>query len=235
MELRGIEFPPALGASGVQGFFGDPRHPEYKHSLIIKALFGDIFEGMGFVAKTATSYPNKGNVQLSAKDGFSFEELSPKAIHVMPFKKAALNAVGLSNEGYEFLLNTGIWQERLDPFMLSFMPIGSTSEVRKTETERFVLFLKKELPNFNSEIALQVNLSCPNTGHAQQMLLDEANVFFEILGELNIPLVPKINAVLPINVASKLMDHPLVDALCVSNTIPFGEFAHKIDWRKYSE
>ena len=231
MELRNISFPPALGASGVQGFFGNPNFPEYKHSQIIRMLFGDIFKNMGFVAKTATTYANKGNVELSSND-YSFKKLLPNAIYPFISKGAALNAVGLSNSGIDFLLETGIWHERQKPFMLSFMPVGGTPLKNVKETEKFCMVLKQHLPFFKTKIALQVNLSCPNTNHDQGMLLTEANTIFDILGELDIPLVPKINALLNPKIAWEIMLHPKCDALCVSNTIPFGTHSD-ILWKKF--
>lgn len=234
MVLRKVIFPRALGASGVQGFFGDPFYPEYKHSPIIKAICGDIFKDMGFVAKTVTISYNRGNVPL-AMNMFSFKELLPKAIHPFIAEGAALNAVGLSNYGFENLLNMGIWQFKKEPFMLSFMAIGKTKEDRLKEARDFVSILKKKIPYFMSPFGLQVNFSCPNTGHDQKDLINEAKEILSILDELDIPLIPKINAVLPAQIAHEILEFKECDALCFSNTIPFGEFPKLINWRKYSK
>jgi dihydroorotate dehydrogenase len=231
MILRDIYFPPALGASGVQGFFGDKRYPEYKHSRIVNAIWGNVFKDMAFVAKTATVSPNAGNVKLN---GFAFKKLLPGAIYPMPFKKAALNAVGLSNPGFENLLSYGIWQSKSEPFMLSFMPIRKKGGERITETRDFVILLKKHLPKFMAKFALQVNFSCPNIGHDQRELIGEASQILDILSELEVPLVPKINPVLLPQIALQIMEHKYCDALCFSNSIPYGEFAKEIDWSKYS-
>ncbi len=232
MKLRGIYFPPAQGASGVQGFFGDPDHQEYKHSGLIRATFGDIFQGMGFVAKTGTFFWNKGNVELSG-NGYSFKRFAPDAIQPFILRGAALNAVGLSNPGYDNLLKTSLWFERTDPFMLSFMAIGKTETERIFETELFVEKMADHLSEFKTKFALQVNLSCPNVGHEQNSLITESYKMFEILKELKIPLVPKINALLDPRIAFEIMAHPACDALCVSNTIPFGQREDKINWSKF--
>ncbi|MEK7585942.1 MAG: hypothetical protein AAB477_01765 [Patescibacteria group bacterium] len=233
MILRNIYFGPALGASGVQGFYGNPSYPEYKHSRIIKMIWGDIFKNMDFVAKTATVDFNKGNVRLDL-GGFAFKKFLPDAIYPMPLKGAALNAVGLSNPGFKSLLLRGIWQQRTQPFMLSFMPIRKTRDERIAETREFVSLLKKHLPKFMAKFALQVNISCPNTGHSQKELTGEASQILDILGELEIPLVPKINAVLLPQIAHEIMEHKYCDALCFSNSIPYGEFPKEIKWSKYS-
>lgn len=231
MVLRNIYFPRALGASGVQGFFGDPFHPEYRHSKFIKFFWGDIFKDMGFVAKTATAEYNKGNVRLN---GFAFRHFLPDAIYPMPLKAAALNAVGLSNPGFESLLWHGLWQFRKDNFMLSFMAISKSRKERMNETERFVKILEPRIPKFMGKFALQVNLSCPNTGHDQNELVGESAEMFDILSVLGVPLIPKINALITPEKANKIMEHKECDALCFSNTIPFGELPEIIDWRKYS-
>lgn len=233
MILRNIYFPPALGASGVQGFFGDPFYPEYKHSRIIKMIWGDIFQNMGFVAKTATMDFNKGNVKLKL-GGFAFKELLPDAIYPMPFRSAALNAVGLSNPGFTILLQTGLWQFKTEPFMLSFMAIRKTKEERMKEAREFVLLLNKYKPKFMAKFALQVNFSCPNTDHNQKDLIGEASQILDILSELGVPLIPKINAVLLPQIAHEIMENKNCDALCFSNSIPFKEFPKDIKWSKYS-
>lgn len=60
MKLCGIDFGNVLGASGVQGFFGEGY---WFHK--IWNSFGLSFAGMIFVAKTATLLPRKGNMPLT--------------------------------------------------------------------------------------------------------------------------------------------------------------------------
>ncbi len=233
MVLRNIIFPCALGASGVQGFFGDPYYPEYKHSAILKNVFGDIFKNMGFVAKTATIDLNPGNVRLTGN--FRFKHFLPDAIIPMPFKGAVLNAVGLSNPGFDNLLSWGIWQHKGEPFMLSFMAIRKTKEERLKEAREFVVLMQKHVRKFMSKWALQVNFSCPNTGHDLKNLIAESDEILNILSELDVPLIPKINPVMTPELAHEMLENEHVDALCFSNSLPWGEFPDMIDWRKYSE
>jgi len=234
MVLRNIVFPRALGASGVQGFFGDPYFPEYKHSALIRKVYGNIFEKMGFVAKTATVDFNPGNVKLGL-GGYAFKHFLPDAIIPMPFKGAVLNAVGLSNPGFENLLSWGIWQHKSEPFMLSFMAIRKTKEERLKEAHEFVKLMQKHLHKVMPKWALQVNFSCPNTGHDLKNLIKEAGEILNILSELGRPLIPKINPVLLPELAHEILSYDSVDALCFSNSVPWGEFPELIDWRKYSE
>lgn len=237
MILRNIDFSPAQGASGVQGFFGNLEYPEYKHSKIIKSVFGNIFDGMGFVAKTGTTHYNQGNVRME-EDGFSFALFSPPAIYPMPLRGAMLNVVGLSNPGYEALLDKCHWFKRREPFMISFMPIKHSKEERLEETREFAKIIERYSECFEAKFAIQVNFSCPNVDGEQEKLVRESSQILDILSRLNIPLIPKINALLYPELAFEVMKHDAADALCVSNTIPFGENAewlnHRIDWSKFS-
>ena len=109
MKLRDIEFGNILGASGVQGFFGEG----YWFHKLYKLLFGKRFDfsGMTFVAKTATLHERKGNV----KTGF-LEMLFPQWIYVNFWQGQVLNAMGLPNEGFRALLTRGLWQERKEGY-----------------------------------------------------------------------------------------------------------------------
>src|SRR5438093_1022414 len=108
MKLGKIELGNVLGASGVQGFFGEGW---WFHWLM--KFFGLDLSGMTFVAKTATLEPRKGNV----KSGF-FEMVFPSWVRIKFRRGAMLNAMGLPNPGIRALLATGKWQARKDPFMI---------------------------------------------------------------------------------------------------------------------
>jgi len=229
ITLRDIKFQGAIGASGVQGFFSGR---EYFHHGVFKIIPGFSFDGMTFVAKTMTFYSKKGNAALK-KDGVTFASMKPDCIKAYLKKGIALNAVGLSNIGAEELLAKNIWQQMTKPFMLSFMVVGQTKEERIREITRFTELLAVYLPYFKAPIALQINFSCPNTNHGQSELMHEIIPFLDIASELNIPLVPKVSILLSHAMAARISEHPACDALCVSNTIPFGELPEKIPWDKY--
>jgi len=213
MILRGISFGPVLGASGVQGFFGEgyPYH-HWAH------LLGLNFTGMTFVAKTTTLQPRTGNMKL-ASDGITPVRLLPDCIHVSArswLQGAALNAVGLSGPGAEALFNDGRWQKRTKPFMLSFMSVAETKQERMQELRGFVTLLKSFLPGFNAPIALQINFSCPNVGHDPSELLGEIEEALEIATVLDIPLIPKLNVDAPPEIAVTLSSNPRCGAICLS-------------------
>ncbi|MBX4199900.1 hypothetical protein KW790_00345 [Candidatus Parcubacteria bacterium] len=223
MRLRDVEYGRVLGASGVQGFFGEGY---WFHHL----PFGPDFQGATFVAKTTTLLPRPGNMPL--RSDFTPRERLPKCIVVKPWKGVALNAVGLSGPGARALFETGRWQARTDSFFISFMSVASSASERKTELRQFVRMFSDYLPGFAGNVGLQINYSCPNVGLHVEELTEEVMSGLEIAATLDIPLMPKFNVVLPVEIAANVSEHPACDALCVSNTIPWGQLPRLINWKE---
>ena len=153
MKLRNIDFGPVTDASGVRGFFGE-GYPYHK----FMRPFGLNFKGATFVAKTTTLLPRTGNMPLK-KDCITPQNLLPSCVVVKPFKGIALNAIGLSGPGADFLFKQGRWQERTKPFFLSFMSVESTKKSRLEELCEFVTIFKRHLQNFKAPVGLQINYS----------------------------------------------------------------------------
>lgn len=190
------------------------------------------FEGSTFVAKTTTLRPRKGNMPLR-EDGITPEELFPKCVKIYFRKGVVLNAVGLSGPGAESLFKDGRWQKIKKPFFISFMAVGESFEMRYLETINFAILLKKFLPCFNAPVGLQINGSCPNVKIDSLKPTDEMKKQLEVLSAyVSIPFVPKINVLTSVEEARKIADDPNCDALCVSNTIPWGALPDKINWKK---
>lgn len=230
MKLRGIDFGRVWGASGVQGFFGEG----YPFHRIFKALFGGMFSfgGMTFVAKTMTWRPREGNMPRR-EDGITPRERRPACIVVKFRKRVALNAVGLSNLGAEALLETGRWHAWRDPHFLSFAAVGGTPSVRLRELEEFVDFFgKTHQPYFKGPHGLQINLSCPNVGIYPEELVEEASDMLSAARSLEIPLAVKVNVLVPPHAAYAIAAHAACDAICISNSIPWGALPDRIDWEK---
>ena len=232
MILRGIDFGPICAASGVQGFFGEG----YWYHRILKP-FGLDFGGCTFVAKTATLKPRKGNMPLRLD--YTPAELKPSCIKVYPWEASVINAVGLSNPGFEALFNTRKWQRRTRPFFLSFMAVSATIEERLEETREFVKLFQKYLKDFSAPVGLQVNESCPNAKIQHDSLVEEARQRLDILSELNIPLMPKLNLLVSVRDAVRIMNHPACDALCITNTLPWKQipwpYTETVNWTKFSQ
>ncbi|MBI2013743.1 MAG: hypothetical protein HYS87_02880 [Candidatus Colwellbacteria bacterium] len=223
MLLKGIDFGPICGASGVQGFFGEG----YWYHRVLKPVGLD-FRGMTFVAKTTTLNPRKGNMPL--RRNFTPCEILPESIVVRPLKGIALNAVGLSGPGAKALFEQQLWQRRKEPFFISFMSVAENPTLRIEELAAFVELFHKYLPHFKAPVGLQINYSCPNVGLHMEELVHEVKSGLDIAFSLKIPVVPKFNLMLPAETAADIAEHRACDALCISNTIPWGQFPDRIDW-----
>jgi dihydroorotate dehydrogenase len=216
------------GASGLQGFFGEG----YRfHFFLLKLLWGG-FKGMTFVAKTATAKERTGNMPLNA-DGITTVKLFPDCVYINPWlwlKGAMLNAVGLSNKGIDFLLNDGRWQQRTEPFMISIMPVGDKPEERRCEVKKMVAKIRSQ--KFNAPVAIQLNISCPNTGHDIKELEKEVMGYMEEMGKQIYPVVVKVNPLFPIELAKQISEHLACAGLSPSNTLAFGDAPNTIPWKK---
>lgn len=224
MKLRNIEFGNILGASGVQGFFGEGYwfHRPFKP-------FGLDFTDMTFVAKTTTLHGRAGNMPLRLN--FSPRELVPNSIKANLLRGTMLNAVGLSGPGIQILLNMLRWQRRTEPFWISIMSVANTREERLSEIRELALIIELEKEFFKAPFGLQVNVSCPNTGHDTRELAQEALEVVQIVSEVRVPIMLKFSIdSVPDEVIMELNDHPDCDAICVSNTIKFGWSG--VDWEK---
>ncbi|MEY3784286.1 MAG: hypothetical protein RLZZ230_608 [Candidatus Parcubacteria bacterium] len=225
MKLRGIEFGNVLDASGVQGFFDEG----YWFHKPLKAIGLLSFEGVTFVAKTVNLLGNKGNLPLNSDS--SPKPWFPKCIIAKPFQGKMLNAVGLSNFGLGYYLGDGRWQDRVEPFWISIMSLASTPEKRLAEFKIMAEMLLLYKDSFSSSFGIQVNLSCPNIKHKPSQLMAEAEKILDILHLVGVPLMLKYSiASAPIPAVMELNDHPYCDAICVSNTLPFGW--EGINWKK---
>lgn len=227
MILKGIQFSSVQWASGAMGFFGEG----YKYHQYLRVLCpGFNTSGVGFVAKTTPIRPRPGNLPFKEGD-FAPVEFWPKCIVVNLQKGAVLNAVDLSSPGACALFETGRWQSRTDNFFLSFAAVGQTPAERLEELRKYVNLLLKYQKGFRGKIGLQINYSCVNTGVEFGDPVDEINRGLDLAGHLGIPLVPKFNILTSVGVVREIAKHRHCDAICLSNTVPWGSFPDKINWR----
>lgn len=225
MKLRGISFHPVLDASGARNFDGSGWW--YHHYL---KPFGLDFSRSTFVAKTTTIRARKGNMDLQS-DGLTPQKKFPDCV-VVNFRKAAvLNAVGLSGPGAKALFEMGFWQKWNEPFFLSFMPVESSLESRLSEMKEFVDLVRHYRRDFRSQFGLQINMSCPNVGRQPAPdFLNEVASLLEIAASLEIPLMPKLSVTTSTETAIEIAKLKDCDALCVSNTVPWGQLSDQINW-----
>jgi dihydroorotate dehydrogenase len=226
VQLRGIEIGNVLNASGARNFFGEG----YPFHSFLKP-FGLDYTGSTFVAKTTTLLPRAGNMPLRPGSVMP-SEFKPMCIRVNWLQGAVLNAVGLSGPGAEWLLATGKWQARTEPFFISFMSVEKESDDRLREFAQFVELLKRELPRFKAPVMLQINVSCPNVGLEYRKLLRDVERMVQLAAPLGIVLIVKLNALVPPGSAVELCGLKDLDGICMSNTIPYGELPNEINWKK---
>ncbi len=149
-----------------------------------------------------------------------------------------MNALGLSGPGAQALLERGIWQKWTDTFTLSFMSVAPTAEGRLKEYQCFVALLKDHLPYFYAsgrKVALQNNVSCPNVKVKMGNIVEEVHNMADAGAILGIPQIFKINILVSIDEAHAISRHKHVDAICLTNTLPYGSQpygeSNHIDWK----
>jgi len=226
--LQGIDFGPVHCASGAQGWFGEGY---WFHRWVP----GLDWTNCAFVAKTTTLAACAGNMPLAhvppPSRYYEPRELFPKCIVVKLLRGVILNSVGLSGPGAYALFETGRWQKRTEPFFLSFMSVADSAEERYNEAAAFAIMLEIRRPWFAAPFGLQVNLSCPNAGHAPAEIAAEAESILGVFQQLRasgVPIVPKFNVLSSPDAVQRLQG--LCDAVCVSNTIPWGMLPERIRW-----
>lgn len=225
MILRGIDFGHVFTASGTRNFFKEDGwwyHRPWSWA-------GLRFQGTTFITKTTTLDEHAGNMPLGP-DRVTPAHWRPRCIRVYFRKGIALNAVGLSGPGAAWLLKQGRWQRYTEPLLISFAMVGPTRDDRLGEAGNFVRLLRRHLPDFSAPVGLQCNFGCPNAGHDLTELAHEADQVFDVLGELGIPLVLKVSAVLEPAFVAYVSKHAACDAIAVSNAIPWRSLPEQIDW-----
>lgn len=221
------KFGPVWGASGVTNFFGAgyPYHKYWK-------LLGLNLKGLTPTEKTTTLFRNEGNMPMQ-KDDITPKEFFPRCVFVNPrsfLRGGALNAVSLSGPGIGRLIEMERWQRMRKHFFISIMPIRNTIEEKFAEVNMFYEYLASLLdhtPYLKHILGIQINLSCPNTGHDMEKMLRnlvvEAGQYLNVLDRLQVPLVPKINVLLPPEKAMEIGNHKHCAGLTLSNTIPWDD------------
>jgi dihydroorotate dehydrogenase (NAD+) catalytic subunit len=220
MILDGVEYGNVLNASGARGFYGE-GYPFHRY------VPGLNYDGSTFVAKTATWSSRLGNMMLDGD--LRPRHFKPDCIKVYPLKGVVLNAVGLSNPGIDSLCFR--WKKLWGrgsvgmPWMVSIAAVEKEPDQRRREIRMMANVLLDA--NLMKPYAIQVNLSCPNTGHNQEELLREADSYYtDIRSCLSNPVLFKLNVLVRPNIALRLPGEGFV----VSNTLPWG--SPGADWKK---
>jgi dihydroorotate dehydrogenase len=222
MKLRGIEFGCVFDASGSRNFFGDGWKCYEKY---YKKIPGYTTNGTTLISKTVTYLPTAGNMPID--NNLQPLEFCPDCIRVNYVKCFVLNAVALTNPGLENLLARNVWQNMEKPFVISITATMRTLNDRLWEIKKITELLKEEKPKFKSPFGASLNVTCPNTGDDTMKLAREAIPQLEILAELEIPTITKLNLLTPIDVVKKIASSGLCDAIDIPNSYPFDALPKK--------
>lgn len=238
MKLKQLVFPGyVFGQSGVQGFFGEGD--EYPHHKFYKYIRGFSLKEMVFVAKTVTLkpriYPESSNTELC--NGYKVKQLFPKSIwwSIWSFIRGyLLNAVGLANEGLYKHLEYGKWQKRRDVFQISVMLMATTFLEKIKEAEEICKILSVNFfpTTAYHQYAIQINFSCPNTGHEQAQDVKEIVAVLKVFREY-FPiavLIPKFDLLVEPSTIAVVKRY--CDAFCIANTLPFGKKKDANWWKR---
>ncbi|TAK05396.1 hypothetical protein EPO33_05535 [Patescibacteria group bacterium] len=212
---RWVEFGHVGNASGARNFFGQG----YPFHHLARPV-GLNFRGSYLVAKTAPLEPRKGNM-ATKKDGMTPRDLFPDCVIALPRTAAGLNAVGLTCPGLRVLLSLDRWQRWPEPFFLSLMAVGATREERLNEYRAIVSLLTPQLPKFQAPLGLEVNITCPNVGLHLDALLGEVEDILRILSVLGLPILIKINVLLPVEAALEMERLEHLAGIVQGNSLPW--------------
>lgn len=208
-------FGPVWDGAGARGFSGEG----YWYHRLVPGLD---FTGSTFVSKTITTFGTKGNMLLTRD--YRPLKLFPDCIDVNLTEGIALNAVGLSGPSVRQFLATRRWHTIQEPFLISWMPVlGDDDPRHHREIPALIEALKEALRSFASDkVGLQLNISCPNVGADMHHLTEKAWFLLNMLSELKIPIVVKLNLLVPPDAAAHIARHRACSGICIANTIPFG-------------
>jgi len=228
MKIKNIEFSNIFCASGSLNFFGQGWWYHYFLKLIF-GLFGFNLKGISLKTKTTPFLKRNGNLKLNRF--FQPKFLFSNCVKINFFKGFILNAIDLSSPGLLALLEKNRWQKLKENFVISIATVEKTKNKRINEINNICYLLRTYVIKFSSYFALELNISCPNTGLNFNKLFLEVEEILIILRKLHLPIILKINALIPPVLIKELERKNLFDVLCVSNSIPFGEIYGKIFWQ----
>lgn len=236
ITLRGAQFSPVWGASGVSNFHSQIHY--WFHWWL--RPFGHDFTGTTDAAKTSTLPPRAGNMPLK-EDGVTPKERFPRCIYVDRLLDLALNAVSLSGPGFEALIEMDLWQKLARDYQISLMSLAKTPEARLAELSecfRLVNYLAKQS---RSPVGAQINGSCPNGGLDPRSLVNEMRPVLDAAEEVidrRIPVGVKLGPDAHPEAGARIAAHPRCDFLVVLNTLKFGSHptwateTPPVDWKK---
>lgn len=217
-----------FAASGVMNVDGSG----WPHHHILKRFLPNFsFANVVPLMKTVTVEPRAGNMPLRGET-FQPAEKMPACIAVDLLRGEVVNAVGLTNPGIQYMLSRRIWECIKEPFGISIMFLDTEAE-QLDQARRFVDIMSGYIMHLPHLRFIELNVSCPNTGHALDIskMVQHIHRILEILRELMLPIMVKINLETTPATAYDIAKHPAVAGIVVPNTTPWGSKLVPIDWK----
>ncbi len=215
-------------AAGLRNFYGQG----WRHSWLLRWLGLDL-TGSTFVTKTITAEPREGNTPLG--DDLMTVDWHPQSVVVKFWGCHTLNAWGLSGPGAEVALEElarlaeqGVFTK----LQISFMPVGDDPDDLLKQTRKFVALLKARMHRFvGVRLIIQLNASCPNTGHGLETFRTLLAEHLNILGsELDTFIVLKESVDIPFRMMRDMVEHHYCSGIVTTNCVKFGNLSDVIPW-----
>jgi dihydroorotate dehydrogenase len=221
------DFGPVWDMAGLRNFYGQG----WRHSWLLHLLGLDL-SGSAFVTKTTTADPRVGNTPLRAD--LMTVSLRPPSVVAKFWGGHTLNAWGLSGPGSDVVLEELARRAELGEYrrlQISFMPVGDVPDDLRQQTRMFVHGLKSRLIRFaDVKLVVQLNASCPNTGHDLKGYQRVLHQLLDILAELDLPVMIKESVDTPFEPMRQLADHPACAGIVTTNCVKFGNLPERIPW-----
>ena len=111
------------------------------------------------------------------------------------------------------------------------MLMATTFKEKIVEIRSLCRIIRQEIPE-HVPFAIQLNDSCPNTGHENKQDSTESIEIFKVFREElpGVVLIPKYDLLIEPETIVALK--PYCDAFCIANTLAFGKKADEVNWKK---
>jgi len=166
-------------------------------------------ELFAIVLKTLTLHPTKGNYQWwNPITWFPF--WNPWSC-LRLISGGAVNKIGLTNKGFRW------WEDEIAPKKIDFKKQKIIVSIYGTESE--LVFMARILNFYWDLVAIEVNPSCPNTGHAMPAVEEVVNAVKAVKRISRYPIIVKVSVAQDyLSIARDLKDIAVAISL---NSVPW--------------
>lgn len=188
------------------------------------------YTGSTAVTPTITWSIVKDKPATTESDGDTLQAQRSRGVVLNLREGAALKAKKLHNLEAARFFRERVWQTHREPFLMSFMATDTKSAEPK-DLRNFVDLLVAHQPyaqHFAASFGLLLRFPCQNIDPHAQLTIDEITSALSEVERAGVPVVLMLNVLIPPADVVALTDHPALDALCVSDNVPWG--FDQINW-----